>query len=94
MSDPQHFEELWRDAEKASEPQLTPRAELFIQLKQAFNDYAQLDAIPSNDIQNVLKTKKLGEVLYRIAELSRVDNINVFAALQMEVQCAINKTNE
>jgi hypothetical protein len=81
-----HFEELWQEAEKASEKQPLTREELFLKLKLEIEEYSKLDNIPSKDIQNILKTKKLGEILFKIAELSRVDNINTFAALQLEVQ--------
>lgn len=81
-----HFEELWEDAEKASEKCPTSREELFIKIKSELEEYYKLDNILSKEIQNILKTKKLGEILFKIAELSRVDNINTFAALQLEVQ--------
>ncbi len=86
-----HFEELWEDAEKASEKYPISREELFIKIKSEIEEYYKLDNIISKDIQNILKTKKLGEILFKIAELSRVDNINTFAALQLEVQYVIKK---
>lgn len=86
-----HFEELWEEAERVSEKSPIPRDELFIKLKYELEEYAKLDNIPSKEIQNILKTKKLGEILFKIAELSRVDNINTFAALQLEVQYLIKK---
>ncbi len=81
-----HFEELWQNAEKASEKYPTSRDELFIKIKSEIEEYNKLDNILSLDIQNILKTKKMGEILFRIAELSRIDNINTFAALQLQVQ--------
>ena len=87
-----HFEELWEDAEKASANRPTNRQELYIALEQEIKEYAKLDSIPSKDIQNILKSKKLGEILFKISELSRLDNINTFAALQLEVQIAEKMT--
>lgn len=83
-----HFEELWEDAEKASANKPTNREELYIKIEQEVKEYAKLDSIPSKEIQSILKSKKLGEILFKIAELSRVDNVNTFAALQLEVQIA------
>jgi hypothetical protein len=88
-----HFEEIWEDAEKASTKQPTGREELYIKIEQEMREYAKLDIIPSKEIQNILKTKKLGEILFKISELSRLDNINTFAALQLEVQIA-EKANQ
>jgi len=81
-----HFEQLWEEAERVAEKSPTTRNELFIKLKYELEEYSKLDNIPSKEIQNILKTKKLGEILFKIAELSKVDNINTFAALQLEVQ--------
>lgn len=83
-----HFEELWEDAEKASAKRPTNREELYVKLEHEFKEYAKLDSIPSKEIQSILKSKKLGEILFKVAELSRLDNINTFAALQLEVQIA------
>lgn len=82
----EHFEQLWEQAEQISIKFPTSREELFMRVKQEIEEYMKLDNIPSKEIQNILKTKKMGEILYRIAELSRIDNINTFAALQLEVQ--------
>jgi hypothetical protein len=86
-----HFEQLWEEAEQVAEKAPTARDELFIKLKYEIEEYAKLDNIPSKEIQNILKTKKLGEILFKIAELSKVDNINTFAALQLEVQYLVKK---
>lgn len=86
-----HFEELWEEAEKASEKLPINRDTLFIKLTQEIEEYAKLDNIPSKEIAKILKTKKLGEILFKIAELSRVDDINTFVALQLEIQCAAKK---
>lgn len=83
-----HFEELWEDAEKASASRPSNRQELYISLEQEIKEYSKLDSIPSKEIQTILKSKKLGEILFKISELSRLDNINTFAALQLEVQIA------
>lgn len=83
-----HFESLWEEAEKATEKHPTTKNELFVALKQEIDEYAKLENIPSKEIQNILKTKKLGEILFKLTELSRTDNINTYAALQMEVQIA------
>jgi hypothetical protein len=84
----EHFEDLWTRAEKATEKHPTTREELLIKLEQDLKEYQKLDSIPSPDIQSILKTKKLGELLFKLTEISRVDNINTYAALQMEVQIA------
>lgn len=86
-----HFEELWEEAEKASEKFTINKEVLFNKLAQEIEEYAKLDNIPSKEIQKILKTKKLGEILFKIAELSRIDDINTFVALQLEVQCISKK---
>ena len=86
-----HFEELWQEAEKASEKLSTVKETLFVKLTQDLEEYAKLDNIPSKEIAKILKTKKLGEILFKIAELSRVDDINTFAALQLEIQYSFKK---
>ena len=85
---PKHFEELWQDAENASVKNSLTKEELFMKLDESLKDYAKLDNVPSKDIRNILQTKKLGEILYGLAELSRIDNVNTYAALQLEVQVA------
>lgn len=86
-----HYEQVWEQAEQATLKNPMLRSELFIKIKQEIDEYAKLDNIPSKEIQNVLKTKKLGEILFKISELSRVDDINTYAALLMEVQLANSK---
>lgn len=88
-----HFEKLWEEAEGLSAKNPLTKDELFIRIGDNFQDYAKLDNIPSKEIQSILKTKKLGEILFKIAELSRVDGINTFAALQLEMQC-VEKSNQ
>ncbi len=86
MTTVKHFEELWVEAEEMAMKMPNDRQELFIKVRTDIEEYQKLDKIPSNEIKRTLKTKKLGEILYKIAELSRMDNINTYAALQLEMQ--------
>ena len=83
--DTKHFEHLWERAEEVSATQYPIKNELFNKLKQDIDDYLKLEDIPSNDIKSTLKTKKMGEILFKLATLSKLDNVNTYAALQLEV---------
>lgn len=88
--EPISFSSLWEKSEKVSGMNQISREELFIKLKMCFEDYAKLENIPSKDIQRILKNKKFGELLFALTELSRIDNVNVYAVLQSEVSIAEN----
>lgn len=81
-----HFEELWTQAEELSSKAPMSKEEIFIELGEDLIDYAKLDNIPSKDIRGILQTKKIGEILFKLADLSRIDNVNTYAALQLEIQ--------
>jgi len=85
---PKHFEEIWEESEMLSSNNPTDREQLFSNLESDLKEYVKLENIPSQDIQNILKTKKFGEILFKLTELSRIDNINSYAALHMEIQIA------
>jgi len=85
---PISFSELWEQAEEISKSNATSTKEIFIELEKGIKEYVKLENIPSQDIQNILKTKKFGEILFKLTELSRIDNINSYAALHMEIQIA------
>ena len=78
-----HFEQLWEYAERISQQNTLSKQEIFLKLNEVLSEYNKLDNIPSKDIQNVLKTKQMGEILFLLCHLSRIDNINTFAALQL-----------
>lgn len=82
-----HFEEVWNAAENLSKSEVN-KSNLFARLEQDFQDYQKLDSVPSNDIKKILQAKKLGEILFKISQISKTDDINVFTALQMEVRIA------
>lgn len=82
----QHYEQLWEAAEQSSIENTSTKNEILIAIKEELQKYLQIDNIPSKEIQNILKTKKMGEILFKLAQISRIDNINTFAALQMEVR--------
>lgn len=87
---PISFQALWEKAEEVSKKTTSSREELFIKIKLIFDEYMKLDNIPSQEIQKILKKKKFGELLFSFAELSRLDNINVYAVLNTEVQITDN----
>lgn len=82
-----HYEDLWSEAEELTKKYPSDnKATLCSNLETAVHEYLKLDNIPSNDIKKALQTKKLGEILFRITELSRLDNINTYEALLLEIQ--------
>ncbi len=84
MSENKPFEKLWEDAESISDMSEEARSQLYISLQESITDYKKLDKLPSPEIQDALKTKKLGEIIFQIAELSKIDNINAYKALAIE----------
>lgn len=88
MTDNPHFEDLWCNAEAIHAKSPIPRAELYIQLSEDLKEYQKFDAVPSKEIQGILKTKKLGEIIFKLTELSRIDDVNTFTALQLEIETA------
>lgn len=93
MSNPQHFEEIWNKAEELAQQQLNTKDEIYLKIQESIKEYAKFDAIPSEEIKVILKTKKLGEVLFEIAKLTKLDNINSWAALDMEIKIT-EKSNQ
>lgn len=79
------YQELWLTAEEVSKHSLSSRDNLYSSIKSIMDDYEKLDKIPAPEIAKMLKTKKLGELLFKIAELSRLDDVNVYLALQQEI---------
>ena len=76
------FSELWEEAESISSGM--GKEELCLNLIDLITEYKKLDNIASKDIQGTLKKKKYGEILQKMTELSKADDINVYAALQLE----------
>lgn len=88
-----HFEEVWTKAEEVSAQDHLSREEIYLKLQDDLREYSKFDAVPSNEIKKILKTKKLGEILFEVTKLSRLDNVNSWAALDMEIRIAENKVN-
>ncbi len=78
------FSELWEQAEQIKSNE--SREEIHFNLIELLNDYKKLDNIVAKDIQKTLRVKKYGEILYKMTELSRMDEINTYAALLLELQ--------
>lgn len=80
-----HFEELWEEAEKISEGNNSSKLEIYAGLDRLLSDYQNLDKLESLEIRKTLKTKKLGEILFKITELSRIDDVNSYESLKLEI---------
>lgn len=81
-----HFEDLWNDAEKLSaDLNNSSRNDIFPKIKELLDDYVKIDNVPATEIQKVLRQKKIGEILFKLTELSRLDDINTYAALKLEL---------
>lgn len=87
-----HFEELWELSEKTSTKLSDTQEEILFKLTQDLKEYEKLNNVPSKEIQNILRTKKLGEILFKITQISRIDNINSYAALHTEIKIAEKST--
>lgn len=85
-----HFEELWTDAEKISADRKRSKNNIISNLQIALDDYLKLEGISSTEIKEALQLKKMGEILFMIAELSRTDNVNTYKALLIESQFQSN----
>jgi len=89
MVNMEHFETIWQQAEETSKGSFISRVDIYCSIKNIIDEYERLDKIPAPEIQKILRTKKFGELLYKVAELSRIDGVNTFSALKQET--AINQ---
>lgn len=80
------FSELWEKSEKVSVGVADNKAEILDKVRDACTNYARLGDIPSPELRRILQTKKMGEILFELTKLSRLDNLNTYAALLTEVQ--------
>lgn len=86
-----HFEQLWEEAELSSMQHNLPKDEILANIRKLLEIYLDLER-PSVTINHppgyvsVAKEKALGDVLLLLANLSRVDTIDVFKALAESVQ--------
>ena len=86
-----HFEELWMKSESFSATLAIPRAEVYNSVSERMSEYQKLDNLGSPAIVKSLKTKKLGEILFYLTELARIDDVNSFEALQLELERLANR---
>jgi hypothetical protein len=82
-----HFEELWEQCEKLHHDEGTSST-LIDELMMKLNLYKAIDQkseIPKEESQKI-KARTMGEILLTITNLSLIDNINVFNALNTAKQ--------
>ncbi len=87
------FEEVWNTAETVSKKNNAKHQAIIIALHNYLDDYLKTENIPAPEIKKILKQKKFGELLFKVAELSRLDDINIYAALQLELQYLSSEAN-
>lgn len=80
-----HFETVWEAAEEIAQKQSMSKNDIFLRLEYELKEYSKLENIPSKEIQTLLKTKKMGEILFMLCYLTKIDNINSYSALQTEI---------
>lgn len=75
-----HFENLWEESESvASKAIMDSKNELIDSISNLLNDYKKIE-------NESTKLRKYGEILFKLSKLSSIDNINVYKALQINVQ--------
>jgi hypothetical protein len=82
-----HFEELWEQCEKLHQAGGNS-SNIVDELIMKLNLYKIIDQktdIPKEELQKI-KARTMGEIILTITNLSLVDNINVFEALNMAKQ--------
>lgn len=86
----QHFEDLWEKSEKLHEEtsKNDSSSSIIEELLIKINLYKMIDQkeeIPFNEKEK-LKSRTMGEILITLTNLSLIDNINVFAALDEAIK--------
>lgn len=75
-----HFETLWEDSEQlASRAIMDEKNDLIDSISKLLQDYKSIE-------NESTKIRKYGEILFRLTKLSKLDNINVYKALQINIQ--------
>lgn len=86
-----HFEQLWEEAEISSVKHNLPKDEVLANIRKLLEIYLDLER-PNVTINHppgytvAAKEKALGDVLLLLANLSKVDTIDVFKALAEAIQ--------
>jgi hypothetical protein len=82
-----HFEELWEEAEALTKEKPSEDLDNVIEtLHSLLDNYKTLNAMrDGGEIVGFLKQKKLGEIIFRLTELSQIDGINSYASLLLEI---------
>ena len=81
-----HFENLWESAEDLSQKLSSNDSETIInEITLLLTEFTKINNISNADARKFLKIKKVGEVLFKLSDLSRLESINTFEALLMEI---------
>ncbi len=82
---PMHFENLWEDSELTSSQRQLTKQDIINNIYSILQDYLNID--DNNELNINAKdnnrNKLFGELLFNLSQLSMIDKINVFAALNM-----------
>ena len=82
-----HFEELWEKCEELHKEAGTSISSSLMELDLKFSLYKKIDVQGfSNEEVEKIKSRVLGEILLTIANISLIDNINVYQALNEALQ--------
>jgi hypothetical protein len=84
----QHFEELWEKCEQLHKEAETSISASLLELDLKLKFYKAVDSkndLPKEESEKI-KTRILGELLLTITNISLIDNINVFEALNQALQ--------
>lgn len=77
-----HFEFVWEKGEEISSKVLNNREKIISFLQSKITEYSN---IKENKLQDEIQKRKLGEILFGLTALSKLDNINTFEVLQKEI---------
>ena len=88
MTDTLHFEQIYEQAESIALKSSSKNIDtIIIELTNTLNEYKSFnDSNLPTELKQPIKVRKFGELLFLLCELSAVENINSYTALQDQIK--------